>query len=119
MKRVIDFLTLCASTSTLICCALPTLLVSIGLGASLAGLVSATPQLIWFSEHKVLLFSGAGIMLAISGILQRRAWRSPCPTDARLAVACASSRRWSRWMYATSLLIYVTGVFFAFVVPRM
>ena len=36
------------SFSTLICCALPALLVSIGAGATLAGIISNFPQLIFF-----------------------------------------------------------------------
>lgn len=39
-------LSIATSSSTLICCALPALLVAIGAGATLAGLVTAVPQLI-------------------------------------------------------------------------
>ena len=41
-----------ASSSTLVCCALPALLVAVGAGAALSSLVSAVPQLVWLSEHK-------------------------------------------------------------------
>jgi len=52
-SRLVDFLTLFTSASTLICCALPALLVAIGAGSVMAGLVSNVPQLIWLSKHKV------------------------------------------------------------------
>ena len=42
-----------ASSSTLICCALPALLVALGAGAALSSLVSAVPQLVVLSEHKL------------------------------------------------------------------
>jgi len=105
------------STSTLICCALPALLVAVGAGAVLAGLVSAVPQLIWLSAHKAWVFGGAGLMLALSGYLQFRARYSPCPTDPALAAACMRTRRSSAWIYGVSLALYAIGVLFAFVLP--
>ena len=38
---------LLASSGTLVCCVLPAVMVSLGAGATLAGLVTAVPQLIW------------------------------------------------------------------------
>ena len=48
--------TLFASSGTLVCCALPALLVALGAGAALSSLVSAVPQLVWMSENKEALF---------------------------------------------------------------
>ena len=105
------------SGSTLICCTLPALLVAIGAGASLAGLVSAVPQLVWLPAHKGLVFGGAGGALAIAGILQWRARSLPCPADPTLAAACARTRRASAAIYWTSVAIFAIGVVFAFVLP--
>ena len=107
------------SSSTLICCALPALLVAIGAGATLAGLVSAVPQLIWLSAHKGLVFGAAGVLLAVAGFLQYRAASAPCPIDPQLAAACERTRRVSRWIYGASLAIYAVGVVFAFLLPLM
>ena len=49
-------LSLFASTSTLLCCALPALLVTIGAGAVMAGLATNVPGYIWLTERKVPLF---------------------------------------------------------------
>ena len=46
------FLSLFTSTGTLICCALPALLVSIGAGAVMAGLIEAVPQITWLGKNK-------------------------------------------------------------------
>ena len=62
----ISLLTLFSSGGTLICCALPALLVSLGAGAVMASVVSSVPQIVWFSEHKLGVFIFAGVMLAIS-----------------------------------------------------
>ena len=69
-NKVIDFLTLFTSASTLFCCALPALLVTIGAGSVMAGLVSNVPQLIWLSKHKTLVFVFAGSMLLLSALLR-------------------------------------------------
>lgn len=107
------------SSGTLICCALPALLVTLGVGATLAGLVTHFPQLIWLSEHKLGVFGAAGVMLALAGALQWRARSAPCPADARLAAACARTRRAAAWIYGLSLVMYLTGVLFAFVLPAL
>lgn len=112
-------LSIFTSSSTLICCALPALLVTLGAGATLAGLVSAVPQLVWLSLHKGLVFGLAGLMLAAAGALQYRARFAPCPADPRLAAACARTRRISLGVYGLSLAIYAVGVVFAFLLPLL
>jgi hypothetical protein len=108
-----------ASTSTLICCALPALFVSLGAGAALAGLISTVPQLIWVSEHKPLVFGTAGTMLAIAGFMQWRARNMPCPADPTLAAACAQARKNSLRIYYLSVLIFAIGAWFAFIAPLL
>ena len=109
--------TLAASSGTLICCVLPAVMVALGAGASLAGLVTAFPQLIWLSEHKPLVFGIAFGLLAFSGIVQWRARRLPCPTDPGLAAACTRLRRASWWLWGIALAATLTGAAFAFVLP--
>ena len=70
-------LSLMASTSTLLCCALPALFVALGAGAALAGLVSAAPWLVWLSAHKALTFGTAGGLLLLAGGLLWRARSLP------------------------------------------
>ena len=107
------------SASTLLCCALPALLVALGAGAALATVVGVVPQIVWVSEHKTLVFVGAGVMLAMAGYLQYRARFLPCPADAGLAAACARQRRVSNVIYFVSLAIYVIGVSFAVLGPYL
>jgi hypothetical protein len=112
-------LTLFMSSGTLICCALPALLVSLGMGASLVGLIGVFPQVVWLSEHKALVFGISGFMLAVSGFWLWKAQFMPCPADPKLAQACAKSRSFSKYTYGISLFIYLLGFFFAFVAPRI
>jgi hypothetical protein len=108
---------LLASSGTLVCCALPALLVALGAGAALSSLVSAVPQLVWLSEHKTLVFGSAAVMLAAAGALQWRARSAPCPTDPMLRNACLRTRALSRRVYLASLLLFGVGGWFAFVQP--
>ncbi len=108
-----------ASSSTLVCCALPALLVALGAGAALSSLVSVFPQLVWLSEHKVGLFVFAGAMLAVSGVLQWNARFAPCPTDPALRTACLRTRKTSFWVYLASVALYAVGGWFAFIAPLL
>ena len=111
------FLSLFTSTGTLICCALPALLVALGAGAALSTLVSAVPGLVWVSEYKEAVFVLAGAMLAISGWLQWRARFAPCPVEPALRDACLRTRKTSSQVFAASVVVYAVGGWFAFVQP--
>jgi hypothetical protein len=106
-----------ASSGTLVCCALPAMLVGIGAGAALSSLVTFIPQLVLLSEHKEALFVAAGLMLAASGAVQWRNRKAPCPTDPLRRQACLRTRRVSARVYVFSVLVYLVGVFFAFLLP--
>ncbi len=114
-NNIVSTLALFGSLSTLICCALPILFVSLGAGAALAGLVSAVPQIVWLSEHKVPLFIFAGVMLVLSGISRYLTRNAPCPIDPAQAKACMRMRRVSSGIFYFSLAMYATGFFFAFI----
>lgn len=118
-NAAISFLSLFTSGGTLICCALPALMVSLGAGATLAGLVTNFPQLIWLTEHKSALFITAGAMLVAAGVLQWRAKSLPCPADPALAATCARTRKISVGIYYFSVAIFAVGVFFAYVLPHL
>jgi hypothetical protein len=118
-SKTVDTLTMLTSFSTLFCCALPALFVTIGAGAALAGIVSNVPQLIWLSEHKIGLFIFAGVMLVASGIMRYTSRNAPCPIDPVQATSCQKLRKISMVIYIVSLLIYVTGFFFAFIAPQL
>ena len=108
------FLTLFTSTGTLICCALPALLVSLGAGAVMAGLIEAVPQITWLGKNKELVFAIAGLLLAASGAWQWHARSLPCPADKAQAAACARARKVSWIVWGLSVVLFAVGAFFAF-----
>lgn len=100
--------TLLLSAGTLVCCALPLLLVSLGLGASVAALTSAAPWLVALSAHKGWVFAISGLAIAGGAFLLYRPGRA-CPTDPHLAALCARADRWNRIALSIAASIWVIG----------
>jgi len=83
-----SLISLFASSSTLICCAIPALLVSLGAGATLASLVAVFPKIVWISEHKEAIFVLSSGLMFIGGVLQWRNRNAPCPIDPKQRDTC-------------------------------
>jgi hypothetical protein len=109
-------LSLFTSFSTLICCALPALLISIGMGASLASFVSAFPWIIFISKYKIQTFILAAILLIFSIYLFWQGRNAPCPSDPIQAKICSKLRFINLIMLFISLVTFLVGFFFAFIV---
>ncbi|PIR37687.1 MAG: hypothetical protein COV35_09345 [Alphaproteobacteria bacterium CG11_big_fil_rev_8_21_14_0_20_39_49] len=118
-QTFLPFISLFTSVGTLVCCALPALLVTIGAGAVLAGLVSSVPWLVALSKYKIWTFSIAGFLIIVSGIVRYKNRNAPCPIDPKQAKACMKLRRISSVMYRLSVVIYMIGFFFAFVASKV
>jgi len=116
---VLSYLSLFTSLGTLLCCALPSLLVLLGLGATVASFLSAVPWLVMLSRHKAWVFAISGLLIGANLIyiyvLMPRLQDSgaACPTYAPRA--CNSASRLSRVVLWISLAIYAIGVLSAFV----
>lgn len=112
-ETVVSVGTLFLSTGTLLCCALPILLVSLGMGAVVASVVGSAPWLVELSRHKIWLFATTGVLLLIDGWLIYRSGRQ-CPTDPVLAKACATADRWNRRFWWVALSVWSAGTFMAY-----
>ena len=116
---VLSYLSLFTSFGTLLCCALPSLLVLLGLGATVASFLSAVPWLVALSRHKVWVFAVSGLLIAanllyVYAVAPRlQSAGGTCPADS--PDACATASRFSRIVLWVSAAIYVAGVFSAFV----
>src|ERR1700709_320534 len=66
---LLNYFSLFSSFSTLICCALPSVLVLLGMGTTVASLLSAAPWLVKFSHHKTWTFGIAGTLIAASFVM--------------------------------------------------
>lgn len=110
---LVSYLGLLTSLSTLLCCALPAFLVSLGLGATMVSLTSAIPQIIWVGEHKNFVFSFAFFMLLISTFLACKNRNAPCPIDPNLRDACLRGRKFSKNVLILSWIALSVGFLFA------
>ena len=109
------WIVLFTSSSTLICCALPILLVSLGLGAVSASLFASFPFLVTLAQHKTAMFLGSALVLALTGWLLYRPGRA-CPADPELAEQCETAHQWNLrffWLAATVWMIGVAAAYLA------
>src|ERR1700676_3421471 len=65
-SALLSYFSLFTSLGTLLCCALPSLLVLFGLGASVASMLSFLPWLVTLSLHKQWTFAVSGVLIAVS-----------------------------------------------------
>lgn len=114
-QTILPTLSLLTSVGTLVCCALPALLVTLGMGATLAGLIGVAPWITALSEYKTLIFIVAGVLIVLAALLQWRARNAPCPVDPLKAKACRQLRKASWITLGIATFFYMVGVFFAFV----
>ena len=115
----LSYLSLFTSLGTLLCCALPSLLVLFGLGATVASVLSEVPWLVTMSHHKHWVFIVAGLLIsgnfvyvfAIAPKLQIRSGACD-PSD---PAACQTATRFSRIVLWCSAALYTVGFFTAYI----
>jgi mercuric ion transport protein len=115
-SAVLSYFSLFTSLSTLLCCALPSLLVLFGLGASVASMLSFLPWLVALSRHKVLTFSISGVLIACSFVntyyILPQLRKEECNPDH--PDACEEASKLSRILLWVSAALYGVGFFVAF-----
>lgn len=109
----LSWLTLFAASGTLICCALPIVLVVLGLGTAVAALTSSFPMLITIAQHKTWVFTASGVLLLLSGWFTYRPGRT-CPADPELAHVCATAQVWNRKIYWSAVTLWSVGFIAAY-----
>jgi mercuric ion transport protein len=116
---VLSFLSLFTSLGTLLCCALPSLLVLFGLGATVATVLSEVPWLVDLSHHKHWVFIVAGLLISSNFIYvyaiapQLQLNSGACdPND---PAACQTASRISRIVLWCSAALYLVGCFTAYI----
>ena len=120
-QPLLGYLALLSSVGTLVCCALPALLVLLGFGATVASLLSAAPWLVTLSRHKAWVFAFAGILIASSFYYVYRivprllVARGACAADDM--EACRSASRGSRALLWISTALLAIGFSVAFLLP--
>lgn len=101
------------SSATLVCCALPIALVSLGLGSVSAALFANLPFLGDIATHKGWWFAGSFAALTAAGWALFRPGRA-CPADPELARLCAGAHRFNTQLWWVSIAIWSVGLFSAY-----
>lgn len=106
------------TTATLTCCALPIILVTLGLGSAVASMASAAPWLITLSLYKGWVFAVSGTLIVASVWAVYRPGRV-CPADPQLAAACAQTDNWNKRFVLISGTMWFVGFFSAFMLVHI
>ncbi len=114
---LLNYFSLFSSFSTLICCALPSVLVLLGMGTTVASLLSAAPWLVNLSRHKIWTFSIAGTLIAASFVMTylvapRLQNGESCAADD--PTTCGEVSKLSKFVLWGSALIWSGGFFVAY-----
>ncbi len=112
-QRTLSWVALFSATGTLLCCALPILLVSMGFGAVVASLTSSLPILVTLAEYEPWMFTGSLVLLGVAAWVL---WIRPqeCPSDPLLAQQCAQARIWNRRVFWWAAVVWMIGFTAAF-----
>ena len=119
-QRLVGYLTLFTSLGTLLCCALPSLLVLLGLGATVASVLASAPWLVALSRHKSWVFGTSALLVAgnfyyVYSLAPRLLARSgACAID---DPTCARATRVSRRLLWVSTILLLIGFSVAYVLP--
>lgn len=117
--KIIHCLSLFASSATLLCCAIPALLIILGFGATVASIVSLAPQLIWLSERKIYVFGVALILLVISNWVSGSNREKACEGSEGQIQVCQMTKQVSKTLLFTSGMLFLMGAVFTFILPKM
>jgi mercuric ion transport protein len=116
-SALLSYFSLFTSVSTLLCCALPSLLVLFGLGASVASMLSFLPWLVTLSHYKRVTFFISGVLVLLSFVntyyLAPRLRAQQCSPDN--PTACEDASRASKVLLWISAVLYALGFFVAYV----
>lgn len=113
IDSTVNWLALFATTGTLVCCAIPIMLVTLGMGATVATLTRNFPLLITLSQYKTTVFIASGLLLGLSGWLLYWPGRA-CPTEPSLAEMCNRAQLWNRRLLWSSTIVWGVGFFAAY-----
>lgn len=109
-KPYLKWVALFVASGTLLCCALPILLVTLGFGAVVASLNYNIPGLIFLAENKIwTLTISALILMVLAWVI----WRpnQHCPSDPTLSALCQKSKLWNKKIFWLSSMIWFIGFF--------
>ncbi len=107
------WLILFTSSATLVCCVIPIVLVSLGMGAVVAAFYGNLPFLTFLGIYKSWTFTVTASILLLAAWVLYRPGRA-CPVDPALAKACSSAHKWNTRLFWASVFLWSISFFSAY-----
>jgi mercuric ion transport protein len=111
--RTWGWMLLFTTSATLVCCAIPIILVTLGMGAAVAAMASAAPWLITLSMYKGWIFAISGALIGGAVWVVNRPGRI-CPADPEVAAACGIADTWNKRFLWLSGVLWIVGFISAY-----
>jgi mercuric ion transport protein len=113
-ESLLTFLALFTSISTIFCCALPIILVLLGMGVIFANLTTSFPLINSLAEQSFYLFISSFILLLISGYFVFIKAQI-CPVKQKLATICNKSKKINKIIWWLSSIILLISFIFKYI----
>ena len=91
----------------------PILLVTVGLGSTVAAITSSVPFLVVLAKHKAWFFAVSGGLMLLAGWSVYRKG-NVCPAEPQLAALCELMRRWNKRVFWIGTTVWGIGFFAAY-----
>jgi hypothetical protein len=115
-NTLIGLLSIASTSGTLICCVLPAILVTLGLGSVLVSILGNFPFLISISENKNIVFAVAGSILTLNGFIL---WKQRNELAPDCEGICTIKRKFSTPLFSISVLLFCLAGAITFIAPAL
>ena len=115
-RYLVNFIALFSSVGTLLCCAVPSLLVLLGSGSTVVSLFTNFPSLEWLAKQKVFLFTFSALMLILSYYLNFIKFKD-CSIEK--GKNCREIKSKNIVIFYISVLLYLIGFFMSFIAGKI
>lgn len=110
------WLVLFTTSTTLVCCVIPIIMVSLGFGAAVASLYGKSEILTFIGMHSHYTFILSAGILILAGWLLYRPGRT-CPSNQTLAKHCNSAHKWNAALFWLSIALWTGSFITAYLLP--
>lgn len=113
MKYLNNLILLISNGGVMLCCVIPALLVSLGLGSTLATFLSDYPIFVKVTKYKDFLFLFAFVTLIINAIIIKKNKNKMCDIN-NLEKECSEVKTVSEKLYYFSLFIFIISLYLSY-----
>lgn len=114
MKFFNNLILLILNGGVMLCCVIPAILVSLGLGSTLATFLNHYPIFIKISEYKNYIFIFVFLILIINGFILYTNKNRSCDINS-LEQECTEVKSVSLILYYLSIVIYLISLFLSYI----